>query len=180
MDKQSAASRTPFRQGSLDGLCGLYSIINAIKLMHGGQRIPSKSIFKDSLRQLAEAHVLADIVVNGMQRITLSGVLKVAAQRVTLSRSWPFHGKKRPTLAEVWSALEAHVCEEEGRVAIIVFGGERWGHWTVVRAVTPRKLVLFDSRGRSHLNRAICTTGEPTKTRPVTIEAVSTCLLKRE
>jgi len=179
MDKQSESSRTPFRQGSLDGLCGLYSVINAAKLVHGNQRFPSRAIFKDSLRHLAEAHDLTDIVVNGMPRLTLSNVLKVAARRVPLSRAWPFHGKKRPMLTEVWSALEGHVCEAKGRTAIIVFGGAKWGHWTVVRAVTPLKLVLFDSRGRSHLNRAICTTGEPTKARPVTIEAASTCLLKR-
>jgi len=101
MEKQRELCRTPFRQGRFGGLCGLYSVINAAKLVHGNQRFPSRAVFKDSLRHLAEAHDLADIVVNGMPRLTLSNVLKVAAQRVPLSRAWPFHGRKRPTLDEV-------------------------------------------------------------------------------
>lgn len=179
MQQNKLTKQSPLRQGGLDGLCGLYSVINATKLLHGSKRIPSKAIFTESLHQLAEAHDLPEIIAAGMTRATLSGILKVASKRAPVSLSWPFYGKKRPTLDEVWAALEAHVCEGNGRTAIIAFGGSTWGHWTVVRAVTPGKLVLYDSRGRKHILRGICTTGEPTKSHPVSIEAQSVCFLSK-
>ena len=165
----------PYVQGNLDGLCGLYSVVNAVKLIR--RKTPAKAIFKESLRFLSENHNLAEIVGAGMERPILSKLLNLAAKRVPVSSKWPFYRGKSPSLASFWSVLEGHVNEQEGRTAIVAFSCASWSHWSVVREVKEERLVLFDSDGRKQLVRSLCTTNQPTKARPMMIEAATVCLL---
>ena len=64
---------TPYTQGKLDGLCGLYAAINAIRLAlhnHGGLSEPhAKQLFGIGLTHLDRTHQLKERVISGVSNM---------------------------------------------------------------------------------------------------------------
>jgi hypothetical protein len=176
---RSESNLNPYTQGELDGLCGLYAVINAVRISATIKYKHCQHIFHQSLKLLASQQDSSEVVFDGMSRACLSKALAVAATKAPIAWSWPFY-RKKASLAVLWGTIENFINERQGNAAILWIGGHDWAHWTVVKEVTPRKMVLFDSWHRRCLTRGKCTIGEPTRARPIYIGATCTCFITRK
>jgi hypothetical protein len=151
-----------YRQGRLDGLCGVYALVNALRLL-------CPKLDEDACERAFCALIRArarqkcsplSIISGGLSRqelLSLIGLWQRFAVRefgitLTVSRL------KVPeqTLRGIWKGL----CRAlDGKsVAIVGLDGvER--HWTVAHAATKRTLRVADSCGLRMIFRSQCTTG---------------------
>jgi hypothetical protein len=156
--KRRAAARIlpgiePFNQGSLDGLCGIYAVINAYRLLFGDQFGPERAakLFK----KMAKSSPLA--VFDGLGYHELLDVIATANRAVPAAMRLEVrtHVFKKPVNGAAWrintfvNRLREEV-NEQNQVAIL--GLEKaHEHWTLVHRLTPATLKLSDSDSISHL-----------------------------
>jgi hypothetical protein len=146
----------PFRQGQLDSLCGVYSVVNAVRLvMQQHQRMTnaqSGALFATLIADLAAKDLLEAVVANGAG---LGGVARCVRHArmwlreeygVELAVERPFTGQRRNWPTPPLTILRDHL-QEPGRAAIVC----TFFHWTVAHAVSRSTLRIFDSSGGSAL-----------------------------
>ena len=140
----------PFRQGDLDGLCGAYAVVNAVRLAalphRRLRRAACAALFGELVDELAEAGRLRDRVTRGMGAGKVARLLRRAKLwldvefELVLEVERPFRGGEDPDPGACLRLLAGHL-DQAGTAAIV--GTE--DHWTVVRAVRGGRLVLADS-----------------------------------
>jgi hypothetical protein len=152
-----ASRRKPARQGDLDGLCGLYALINALEQVTAKPPGPALQMrLFASLTEALPAPKLRKALTDGLDgkelikaaraafpehKKALGGVIKV---------SRPLRRQSFGTNAEFTAALTQLI--EPGDVALIInFATPSYAHWTVVEAVEHGSLALRDSLGRKSL-----------------------------
>jgi hypothetical protein len=149
----------PFEQDDLDGLCGVYAVVNAARLVAYSHRRLSaadcRALFAALLAELAEEGRLRGFVAAGLGTRVLARLLRRAGRwlrkrhGLALEVRRPFAKRDEPGPEACLRVLAGHLARP-GTAAIV--GSDE--HWTVVRAVTPRRLVLADSDGRRHFATA--------------------------
>jgi hypothetical protein len=149
----------PFEQGDLDGLCGVYAVVNAVRLTaHPHRRLPTaecRELFAALLAELADEGRLRGFVAHGLGTRVLARLLRRAGRwlrkrhGLALEVRRPFAKRDEPGPEACLRALAEHLARP-GTAAIV--GSDE--HWTVVRAVTPKRLLLADSNGRRHFATA--------------------------
>jgi hypothetical protein len=157
----AARRLTPYRQGRLDGLCGTYALVNALRLLcprldEDACEAVFCALIKARTRQAASP--LA-VISHGLSRRALVQLLdpwrrfvrKELGIRLTVKR---LKMSEEPSLRGIWRSLYRAL---DGKsVAIIGLDGiER--HWTVAYAATERTLRVADSCGMRLILRAQCT-----------------------
>ncbi len=156
----------PYLQGALDGLCAIYSIVNAARII---QRIPdeeARQLFRQILAYLEENHRLDRILTEGIGLTTIGGVLRdVMGDRIA-RRQMPFKHRPDTSLDEFWSAMMEFLESGTRRAILIGIGGPFWDHWSIVHSITDRQIRFFDSHKLKRLNRNRCTTTRSTSSRP--------------
>jgi hypothetical protein len=153
----------PLVQGELDGLCGIYSIINSLiwglySLQVTGHRPRHQSsplgereteqLFLLLTTRFTRKHGTRSII-DGTSALELAYLLRRSAAWLRAKRGLqlvvarPFYRHPRATIRQVCRALENHLAGA-GTATII---GLEWPsrHWTVVSGVTPTRLYLLDS-----------------------------------
>lgn len=130
-----------YKQGDLDGLCGIYSIINVIRLLRGPiPRNVSETLFEALVTVFDHRWGLKLAALEGINSHQLSYLIKtVAVPAFDLHYRKPFHSRPDTPQAVQWSQLNTWV--NTGGCAII--GTEE--HWTVINKVTLGTLHLADS-----------------------------------
>ena len=167
--KQRRRLRKPYRQGDLDGLCGVYSAVNAVRFLCPEVDGTTASWLFEALMQ-ALPKVEADpatTVTSGVGRRQLAHLLKRAIGhvgdemdiRLTATRL-PDRLRQTRSLDELWVWLGRRVSPK--CVAVLGLGG-RYSHWTVTVEVTPSQIRLFDSGTMGVLRRRSCTVGKAVK-----------------
>lgn len=141
------------RQGSLDGLCGVYAVVNALE--PAGvvlSRAMQRELFQQLTYSLGAAALLA-AMHDGMDAFTLKGAADLAfgwlATRydTALEIELPFMGRRRfRSTGGFLRALRPFV-EGADTAVIIAFRGRGKAHWTVVREFDGSNLLLRDSDG---------------------------------
>jgi hypothetical protein len=171
----------PYRQGDLDGLCGIYSIVNALRLVCNLNNDECLILFKESLALLEKNKKLSEIVALGTSIVLLTRVFReVIDKKYPIKRTKPFHKNKDVTLNEYWNALKEFL-SEPNRVVIIGIDGDDWdGHWTVIESVTPKMLVQFDSYDGKWLYKKNYTTRKITKSRPYILSPYHTFFISKK
>jgi hypothetical protein len=159
----------PHRQGDLDGLCGVYSVVNACRSLCSEIDTDTASWLFDHLMQsldLPDSAPLA-LVTGGIGRRQLSKLIKAAIDYVDDAYEIPLAMARLPkplrqssSLDDLWRALAEVVTP--GRVAVLGLGG-RENHWTVAVGVTSHQIRLADSGRLCVLRRSQCTVGKATK-----------------
>jgi hypothetical protein len=154
-----AAAPRPFEQGDLDGLCGVYAVVNAARLAaHPHRRLRAaecRGLFAALLEELADEGRLRGFVAAGLGNRVLARLLRRAGRwlrkrhGLALEVRRPFSKADEPDPDACLRALAEHLARP-GTAAIV--GSDE--HWTVVRAVTPRRLLLADNDGRRHFATA--------------------------
>jgi hypothetical protein len=150
-----------YRQGDLDGLCGAYSVVNAVRYLFQLNLEQTREVFRALVRTLVQARPRShDRLIDGIGFRHLKQLVTAADKSCRRCHGSAFEarplrlGPGNRTLPGLWAALEQEV--GPACVAIIGITG-RTDHWCVVYQVTPKTLRLLDSAGRTRINRSRCT-----------------------
>lgn len=158
----------PRQQGSLDGLCGAYAVVNAIGRaldMPDYMDELAHEWFRSALDSLPK-EVFPEVVWKGttLEQLTLmaEGVVKAVRhdtrRDIVLEVDRPIRRNTSTTLAEYLEKLESL----QGPSTALILGIEHaqskgGGHWTVLRRITPSEIHLHDSDGLRKLKRQAMT-----------------------
>jgi hypothetical protein len=159
----------PFAQGDLDGMCAIYTIINAMRALCPELTMSaSTALFQRLIRSLhTHTNDALSPVLIGTSRSLLRKLLAEAKShvgkqfKVNLEIRPKGRSIKAKSLDVAWDRLAAIL--DERTVVIFELGG-RCSHWTVVYDVKPKTMLLLDSGDRRNLKRSHCTL-RPSKTR---------------
>ena len=156
----------PYEQGALDGLCAVYSIVNAARIISGLGEEESRELFKEIVLYLEKTKDLSTILVSGIGLTTIGGILgDVVGERIR-RRSMPFKQYPDTPLDDFWSEMMDFLMGGEKRAILIGLGGPCWDHWSIVESITERQIRFFDSHKLKRLNRSRCATIRSTSSRP--------------
>jgi hypothetical protein len=149
----------PYRQGNLDGLCGIYSIVNTIHALHGPLSKPGATgLFIDILEHLEKQSIMAlECLEEGTSLADLSKGLHLASISYPIRWARPFHKKKDYTLDDYWQYLHDFFASKRGTVIINVVKGEVYDHWTIAYRISGKSLFLLDSEGMKRISKRHCT-----------------------
>jgi hypothetical protein len=156
--------RGPFTQGDLDGLCGVYAVVNALRfLCREMDHDTCRHLFRALVQSLEdEARAPFSMVSNGLHTRTLRALVRRAIAyarshlRIFLIMRRLPKQARGPRFDDLWATLADALDGQQ--VAILGLGGTH-SHWTVAIRVTSRTIRLFDSDRMVLLHRARCTTG---------------------
>ncbi len=151
-----------YEQGSLDGLCGVYCIINASRIINSFNDEKCTQLFKEVIAFLNHKQSLAELLVNGLD-INLIGQIMNNVKSLGLKKEQPYRGRSDISLRELWASMQDFL-EEPNRAILLGLGGAH-DHWTVVQSISDKQIYLADSIGLKRLNRSSCTTSERFKQR---------------
>jgi hypothetical protein len=149
----------PFTQGSLEYTCGLYAIVNSIRMATLNHRRLSNAHWIELYFALTEA---ADEKLGGTGSIIREGLtsteLKVllraanrwmlAATKVKVVWRKPYRVGETPATREYLRTLRRHL-SAGGTAILSVSTGEE--HWTCLHGMTARSFTLCDSDGMTSL-----------------------------
>ena len=159
----------PYEQGSLDGLCGIYSVVNAIQLVIYPERLTrgaATTLIEAGFIELQRMRKLHTTLVSGMYLPTWR---KAAAAMV--ARANPLLGTTlllEPVVLKRGSTVDRAVRHIRhalwrGRPVLVQLDGAL-DHWTVVARYSRTRLSLVDSAGhRWVLTENVGLAGQPTR-----------------
>jgi hypothetical protein len=161
--RRTKVSLQPYRQGALDGLCGVYSVVNALRLLCPEVDNDTAEHLFDLLTQklLRTAGNHTTVITWGIGRMLLRSLLDEATTYMLDDFDIRLRARRLPKALrddgnrdELWQALSEVV--SPSCVAILGLAGKH-SHWTVATTVTPLSIRLFDSGKLKALPRARCT-----------------------
>jgi hypothetical protein len=145
----AARELEPCLQGSLDGLCGLYAIINAIRIAAFGYRrdthFANHALFLAGISKLKELGVITDYVVDGMNKTEFRALAKHLCRKASNSkiilrcRALPVRIPDAQRQNNILAALTTG--------SPVLVNLEHKFHYSVITGYTPSTLTLFDSFG---------------------------------
>lgn len=146
-----AALVTPYTQGRLDALCGLYALINAIRVVHAvaeplsGQSC--RSLFRTGAEVLAANKRTRAVICDGMTAGAQRRLLKALTLHPILERRRPLKladAKEKLKAEGIGQLVRSTV--ERGAVLLVSLEG-RLSHHTVITGISAKKIILCDSIG---------------------------------
>lgn len=154
----------PLQQGELDGLCGLYAIINAMRLAVCFHQpltdAQTDKLFAAGVTWLDRRSLLAAVVRSGMSQRVWRELMAYLATRLPkdMSRAVGFQPLIKTGAATSLTTAYQHVFAAlERGWPVLALISDSYDHFTVINGVTATRLLLFDSYGYHWLNRQSCT-----------------------
>lgn len=151
----------PYDQGELDYLCGVYSIVNAIRLAReaNAPMAPrhTKLLFEQAIDFLFQKNALHPAVIDGItirrwRKLAVLLAKKASTKDVVIVVEFPPKGLKRSPSALVdWLKDGLAI----GAPILLHLGSDRQ-HYTVVAGADDKNLYLFDSTGAVRIKRYGC------------------------
>jgi hypothetical protein len=148
------------RQGSLDGMCGVYAIVNALELVGvAGRQSPIHKALFSQLNYGLGAVALLTGMHEGLEPDELLRAANVAfhwlanEHGIELSLSRPFEKTRFKSVKAYVQALH-ELTECPTTAAIIAFQMPNMSHWSVVKEVGDDLICLRDSGRMAHLRVA--------------------------
>jgi hypothetical protein len=151
----------PVSQGDYDGLCGLYCIINAIRLVAAPYEDLNheqvRSLFKTGVDFLAERGTLSAAVQSAVGEATWPYLAERVARvtrdlgSVRVELAWPLNPSA--SRAEIVETIERLITSGK---APMVFMRGKYRHYSVISGYTPASFKLFDSFGYHWVRRSSC------------------------
>lgn len=147
----------PYRQGHLDKYCGIYCVVNTVHYLCGplGEKQAGK-LFYRILKLFDQQACAVERIGFGMCLGEISKLFDQVADSHQFRYYKPFGQNSGVSLDAYWQALDQFITANNGIVLINIMGS--YNHWTLVKEVTDRHLLLFDSDGITKLNRRRCST----------------------
>jgi hypothetical protein len=147
----------PFEQGGLDSLCGIYSLVNAERIINNTTIEGSRDLFNSIIEYLEDHDLLASILTGGMLLKNIKAILvDVIGDRIPYQRLH-FSGVPNPDLKTFWDEVVSFLGANNKRAVILGISGVH-DHWTIVKGISEKQIRLFDSACLCRLNRINCTT----------------------
>lgn len=158
-----AASRRlePFRQGSLDGLCGLVSTINGIRLVLADcaplSKSRAKDLFAEGIKFLHRKSGLHAAVLSGMGKQRRLALARYLAKQVSTTNyqvivEQPDHSAWTE-IADVFRYIEGSLAQQMPILVMLTGGLE---HFTTIAASSHKLLHLADSNGQRFIRKSSC------------------------
>lgn len=146
-------SSLPYFQSSLDSLCGVYSIVNAYRIVKDASYDEAQEMFNEIIEYLSRRRMLKDIILGGMLHKNMADILFNVVkddfiEKLTLFR-WGEY-----SLDEFWIFSKNYLDNEH--TAIILSIGGISNHYTVIERMTDKRMFLQDSSGMISLNKSQC------------------------
>ncbi|MDR3465294.1 MAG: hypothetical protein P4M07_05050 [Xanthobacteraceae bacterium] len=156
---RSARPVKAMEQGHLDSLCGVYSVVNAVRWVLGGNppKMSAEDLFATVIGWLEWRAGAAEALTAGVEpkilwRVVVSALDDLRKENgVTIKADRPFARRRRLTAAEVHQTLAREFNASTAGIAYVVVFSGRLNHWSVVRGVTLTSFLLFDSCGHSRV-----------------------------
>lgn len=167
--------RKPYYQGGLDGMCAVYCIINATKIVSNTNDEQCKELFKSIISFLDEKHDLSNLFADGMYITTIGSILSECVGEYIHNRSMPFLRNNGLTLDTFWAEIMTYLSEPK-RVVLLGLEGCT-DHWTLVESITEKQMNLFDSSKMKKLYRSRCSIIKETTRRPYKLVPTMTYFL---
>jgi hypothetical protein len=157
MHRGSTFRLPPFQQGGLDSLCGLYSLVNAERIINRSSDDDAQKLFDDMVHFLSRKRLLTRILLDGViHRHMLLILDQVVNGRIpNIETRWL--GQPTPELDPFWESMRDFLDGTPGRAIILGLNGYH-DHWTVVKKITRSSIFLYDSDEIRRLPRSECTT----------------------
>ena len=147
----------PYQQGGLDSLCGIYSIVNAERIINGTTIEESEVLFCEIMRHLDKKKRLYSILTNGMLLKDVKQILnEIVRDRIPVKQI-QFAGKTNPDLSTFWKSMQEFLSESSKKAILLGLSGFH-DHWTIISSITEKQIQLADSDSLQQLNRSNCTT----------------------
>ena len=151
----------PLKQGELDGLCGVYSIINAAKYLFPKDQIDLEDLFAFILTKIDERNKpkLLTVLLNGMSRKTLVTLYN------DVLRDYIFHidkdldmlaDKKKLESSQIGTAVQEmkeffdRSKEDKIRRVIIVGIDGKINHWTCITGIKNNQIEIYDGEIKAY------------------------------
>lgn len=151
----------PLKQGELDGLCGVYSIINAAKYLFPKDKIDLEDLFAFILTKIDERNnpKLVTVILNGMSRKTLVTLYN------DVLREYIFHidkdldmvaDKKQLESSQIGTAVQEmkeffdRSKEDKIRRIIIVGIDGKINHWTCIIGIKDNQIEIYDGEIKAY------------------------------
>ena len=137
-----------FKQGNLDGLCGVYSIINAINHVtkEYKDRDKAEKLFIKLIKKNSHQFPLA--VYNGADfSMIREFVESIVSNRLPLNIIYPFVIDRPKKITKYLNSLQSILSEKRSAAIVAVGPGLHieQGHWTVITKVTDTHVHFSDS-----------------------------------
>jgi hypothetical protein len=149
----------PFQQGGLDSLCGLYSIVNAERIINRSTDDAAQDLFNTMVRFLSQKRLLAKILIHGVIHSHMLLILEKVVNGRIPHVEVPWRSQPTPDLDAFWESMRAFLDGTPGRAIILGLNGYH-DHWTVVQSISSKSIFLFDSDQIKRLSRDECTTAK--------------------
>jgi hypothetical protein len=157
MNRRLVPGLPPFQQGGLDSLCGLYSIVNAERIINHSSDKQAQELFNTMVRFLSKKRMLARILIDGVVHpqmlLTMQTVVNGRIPRLEI----PWRGVPTPELDAFWQSMREFLDGSSGRAIILGLNGFH-DHWTVIHNITSKSIFLYDSAEITRLKRSRCST----------------------
>lgn len=142
-----------FSQGYLDSLCGIYSILNADKIVNNTPETESLNIFMDIIEFLDGRGTLKDTILYGSDH----SLMKTVIRSLGKSRFPLCITNKRGILKlkDWWSYSREFLEGGKNRTIILSLGGKVL-HLTVIERMSDRNIFLRDSNWRTSIRKSMC------------------------
>jgi len=149
---------TPFRQGELDSLCGLYSIVNGIRLALAPRELPkaqSRTLFKSGMQRL-EDEECGDIVRVGLDAKSWHRVARhmfdhLGEKGIVDLKCGKAAFRRLPE--DLDTAVEMIESAVSRGTPVAIELKRAWNHYTVVESVDADGWGLFDSYRYKRIKR---------------------------
>lgn len=161
----------PLQQGNLDGLCGLYSTLNAIGCILKINNDSYRKLFEIGLEHLNKRTNLKNTILNG---ISLAMIKEIFNKYNILLNDWGWrlHVKQIAIEAGNITGLASKMKEwlEEENQCIVVGIGGKMDHWSCISRQFANSIKLVDSDGRKRICLRNITIGSEYGKRVYTIQ----------
>ena len=145
----------PLHQGDLDGLCGIYSILNSIKTLYPkrfNERLQAdvfEYLTNYAIKEQGNLSILSEgLGLRDMQQLLNAAIEYLSSNLsidVQVTRPWRKQSSRLPTPTNIKELLKTP------KTAILI-GLERPNlHWTVITEYDHGEFLLFDSQGHEDI-----------------------------
>ncbi|WP_025154375.1 hypothetical protein [Morganella morganii] len=135
----------PAKQGHLDGLCGIYSIVNALSLLYG-TGIRRRRLFRYLLEQYHQHWSVLECITDGICEIEMDYLLSTVKRYNTKTKamnvSMPFRYQRGFSSHRILQSCQQFLDAPTGKQAIILCDQY---HWSVITQITDTEVHYFDS-----------------------------------
>jgi hypothetical protein len=147
------------KQGDLDSLCGVYSIVNAFNNLCHLDKKEREDLFKHLIIALEEEKRIAGAIYGGTTKWEIELLIKTAVQYAKEKHNKVvgvvhlFKSGRRVGLETYWSGLKSFFNDYEKCVAIVGMVGIL-DHWACAKKITSKTMIMDDSVGVKYIRKS--------------------------